>query len=647
MEWMKSINFLFTFTSPSAAAVEQRDLPKMPVVNVYSTSVTSENTSRFELLAWVNDCLQSKLTKIEEMATGAAYCHLTDFLFPSKVPLKKVKWNSRSDVDWMNNWRVLQQSWKTIGIDKPVPVQNLMRAKFQDNFEFLQWFKKFFDANYDGHEYDPVAARNYEEFPAALPGGSKQRAPPLQPPAGASRRAAAVPPVPSKSVARPAGTLMAQTAQSRAKASKALKPPAAQPVVGSSLVSLRRASPRSVAATPRPSSTTTRHHQPQHQHQQNGGGTASGSAGRASTGVFATKTLTTPEVNGLKQQLQVLEAQNSEVNAQLVQERERAQMLERERNFYFDKLRTIEILCGSCAMADGGLGGGGILRVDQCASSTDGGSSAHTRLSPQPRGDLPRLESPDAEQMHAMAMMQQQNSNKLNSSEAGQGNASGSLDTAHLEDTFLLGGAVGSASSAFENGSGTTVPNQPILDISDDKSVAEGGTERVESRQLEKDEQDSAVGLNNETFNTSEKRASTLLNLTHPVLSDGGIEGMAEASESNRTQTLEGGPTLMNTTHPVPTRGTTGDEPPQQQQQVQDGQNEGTNAPGAAAVADESSLLFDPSLSALSGACPLVNIIDSPPTKLTFEGTETDKTEPLELCPDTPQQKVHSSDTVV
>ena len=47
---------------------------------------------------------------------------------------------------------------------QPVPVQSLMRAKFQDNFEFLQWFKKFFDANYDGHEYDPAAARNYEVF---------------------------------------------------------------------------------------------------------------------------------------------------------------------------------------------------------------------------------------------------------------------------------------------------------------------------------------------------------------------------------------------------------------------------------------------------------------------------------------------------
>ena len=41
-----------------------------------------------------------------------------------------------------------------------IPVENLVKGKFQDNFEFVQWFKKFFDANFDGKEYDPVAARD-------------------------------------------------------------------------------------------------------------------------------------------------------------------------------------------------------------------------------------------------------------------------------------------------------------------------------------------------------------------------------------------------------------------------------------------------------------------------------------------------------
>lgn len=41
-----------------------------------------------------------------------------------------------------------------------IPVDKLIKGKFQDNFEFLQWFKKFFDANYDGKEYDALTARS-------------------------------------------------------------------------------------------------------------------------------------------------------------------------------------------------------------------------------------------------------------------------------------------------------------------------------------------------------------------------------------------------------------------------------------------------------------------------------------------------------
>jgi hypothetical protein len=53
-------------------------------VNVYNTSVTTDNLSRHDMLAWVNDCLGSSYTKIEEMCSGAAYCQFMDMLFPSK-----------------------------------------------------------------------------------------------------------------------------------------------------------------------------------------------------------------------------------------------------------------------------------------------------------------------------------------------------------------------------------------------------------------------------------------------------------------------------------------------------------------------------------------------------------------------------------
>ena len=42
-----------------------------------------------------------------------------------------------------------------------------MKGRFQDNFKFLQWFKKFFDANYQGQDYEAriIAARRRGQIP--------------------------------------------------------------------------------------------------------------------------------------------------------------------------------------------------------------------------------------------------------------------------------------------------------------------------------------------------------------------------------------------------------------------------------------------------------------------------------------------------
>ena len=41
-----------------------------------------------------------------------------------------------------------------------IPVDKLMKLKFQDNYEFVQWFKKFFDANFDGKPYNASEVRS-------------------------------------------------------------------------------------------------------------------------------------------------------------------------------------------------------------------------------------------------------------------------------------------------------------------------------------------------------------------------------------------------------------------------------------------------------------------------------------------------------
>lgn len=51
-------------------------------------------------------------------------------------------------------------------IDKPIPVQALIKCKMQDNLEFLQWTKKFWDLNFPDHEYDAVARRKGGSLPS-------------------------------------------------------------------------------------------------------------------------------------------------------------------------------------------------------------------------------------------------------------------------------------------------------------------------------------------------------------------------------------------------------------------------------------------------------------------------------------------------
>ena len=122
------------------------------------------------MLAWVNDCLQSSLGKIEDLCTGAAYCRFMDTLFPNSVPLKRVKFRTNLEHEYIQNFKVLQAGFK-MGVDKMVPIDKLAKRRFQNNFEFLQWFKKFFDANYKGTDYyDAIDMRNGEVMGTAPKG---------------------------------------------------------------------------------------------------------------------------------------------------------------------------------------------------------------------------------------------------------------------------------------------------------------------------------------------------------------------------------------------------------------------------------------------------------------------------------------------
>jgi len=233
---------------------------------VYSTSVTTDNLSRHDMLAWVNDCLTAKYTKIEEMCSGSAYCQFMDMLFPGCIPLKKVKFSTKLEHEYIQNFKVLQASFKKMSVDKIVPVDKLIKGRFQDNFEFIQWFKKFFDANYDGAPYDAVAARAGQGMGATNGAGPGR-----------------IPAAPASRMPMQQKTSMGQkTSPAGRMGAPASRPAASRPGMG-------------------------------------GGGGGGGMSAQAS-------------------------AQIEELNAQVLEMKLTIEGLEKERDFYFGKLRDIEVL---------------------------------------------------------------------------------------------------------------------------------------------------------------------------------------------------------------------------------------------------------------------------------------------------------------
>uniref|UniRef100_A0A672PBB8 DNA (cytosine-5-)-methyltransferase n=1 Tax=Sinocyclocheilus grahami TaxID=75366 RepID=A0A672PBB8_SINGR len=124
-----------------------------------------DKCSRYEVLSWINETLQTNFTQVEQCRSGACFCQLMDLLFPGSIDMSKVKFESQKRSDFIQNYSLLQTVFRKSGVKEPVPVKQLLTGKFRANFTFLKWFKKFFFANERrGKEYNPVEARNGQDI---------------------------------------------------------------------------------------------------------------------------------------------------------------------------------------------------------------------------------------------------------------------------------------------------------------------------------------------------------------------------------------------------------------------------------------------------------------------------------------------------
>ncbi|TGO45814.1 hypothetical protein BCON_0363g00030 [Botryotinia convoluta] len=122
--------------------------------------------------------------KLNNVAPGnAALCQVFDSIFLD-VPMSKVKFNVNTEYAYLQNFKVLQNTFTRHQVDRNIHVEQLIKCKMQDNLEFLQWTKRYWDQYFPGGEYDAVARRRA----AGGPGAAPSAAPRVSAGSGAARR---------------------------------------------------------------------------------------------------------------------------------------------------------------------------------------------------------------------------------------------------------------------------------------------------------------------------------------------------------------------------------------------------------------------------------------------------------------------------
>jgi len=273
---------------------------------------------RKEIIDWVNSTLDLQLQKVEETASGAVSCQLLDIMYPGQVPMHKVNWAAKQNFEFVANYKILQTAFTKLHIDRHIDVDRLISGRYMDNLEFMQWFKRFFELSVQTRgDYDCAAQRARGKGGAAFGGGGGGGG------ATAGAAAAAKPTAISKPSSAPAAAK--PTTRSPSSPGQTTRPAA---TAAASSAAPPAAAKKATASTAASKVNLKENKAPPD---------ASSAAPRKTTSSYSNSAALTAEVEALRQTNEESSRAYSELRLEM-------DGLEKERDFYFDKLRDIELL---------------------------------------------------------------------------------------------------------------------------------------------------------------------------------------------------------------------------------------------------------------------------------------------------------------
>ena len=258
--------------------------------------------------------------------------------------MSKVNWSAKSSHEYVANYKLLQKAFTKNKVQRFVDVDKLIRGKYQDNLEFCQWLKAFFDQQIGAacgrEDYDPVAVRargkggktvpsnksGSNNAVAARGSSSRSNAPAVgKPRIGVTSSSSATATTSSRSPRRVQTSSSAAGSSTTSSSSTRTARPARERVTQKEN-NITNNLP-SAATSRKPTSTTT---------------STTSTTGAASSSATIQKYK--DEIKVLKSQNNSLTTQISEL--QIVNTKYDMDMkeIESERDFYFEKLRGIEVM---------------------------------------------------------------------------------------------------------------------------------------------------------------------------------------------------------------------------------------------------------------------------------------------------------------